>query len=223
MQRKLFALIGALTAWRRKGNPVREGYAPYPEAAASLQYNLLFCDKLSLWRTHIGAEREGDWRAVLAESPYVAGLKALASDESKATQVRLLACARLRELKEETAKRQVLGVIVERGTAEGLAVAAAFADGRLQSADASGRVTACEITDAEGRKRLRRLFAQADEAVTQIGPWAGHRLAPPTAGTLRITFLATDALYFGQGAIASMDSDPLAGPILAIMQASVRC
>ena len=50
--------------------------------------------------------------------------------------------------------------------------------------------------------------------VQQIGPWDQPRLAPPTAGNARLTFLVSDGLYFGQGPMNVLQADAKGGPVL---------
>jgi hypothetical protein len=60
-----------------------------------------------------------------------------------------------------------------------------------------------------------QLLNAAQAAVDRIGPWEKPRVAPPTPGMIRMSFLVSDGLYFGQGLLDVMQKDELAGPIIA--------
>ena len=61
---------------------------------------------------------------------------------------------------------------------------------------------------------VKRLFAIAEPVVARIGPWNKPRLAPPKQGNIRLTFLVSDGLYFGEGPMSAMQSEAMAGPII---------
>jgi hypothetical protein len=50
--------------------------------------------------------------------------------------------------------------------------------------------------------------------VEKIGPWDKKRLAYPPKDTVRLTFLVSDGLYFGQAPSEVFFNDPMAGPVL---------
>jgi hypothetical protein len=63
---------------------------------------------------------------------------------------------------------------------------------------------------------VQRVFAAARVIVDRIGPWDKSRLPPPDrTGTVRLTFLVSDGLYFGQGPMNTMLADAAAGPVIA--------
>jgi hypothetical protein len=58
------------------------------------------------------------------------------------------------------------------------------------------------------------LFARSEAVVARIGPWDKPRLAPPKQGNVRLTFLVSDGLYFGEGQMSAMQGEAMAGPII---------
>jgi hypothetical protein len=50
--------------------------------------------------------------------------------------------------------------------------------------------------------------------VEKIGPWGKPRLAAPKAGNIRLSFLVSDGLYFGEGPFELMQREPLAAPTI---------
>jgi hypothetical protein len=51
--------------------------------------------------------------------------------------------------------------------------------------------------------------------VAAIGPWDKERLPPPEEGNIRMTFLVSDGLYFGEGPMGAMQQEPLASPLVS--------
>lgn len=64
------------------------------------------------------------------------------------------------------------------------------------------------------KARIEQLFGTARKVISQIGPWDKARLAPPDKGMVRLSFLVSDGLYFGQGPLAVMQNEPMAGPVI---------
>jgi hypothetical protein len=62
--------------------------------------------------------------------------------------------------------------------------------------------------------KIRQLFRASQVAVDKLGPWDKPRLAPPPSGAMRLTFLVSDGLYFGQGPMADLQNDPMGGPVV---------
>ena len=99
--------------------------------------------------------------------------------------------------------------------AQGLDVIGAFADGGVRYLNQSGKAAIFEATGDQVAVLAKELVAVAQPLVERIGPWDKTRLPPPGAGTVRMTFLVSDGLYFGEGPFEQLQSDPLAGPLLA--------
>jgi len=60
---------------------------------------------------------------------------------------------------------------------------------------------------------VARLFAASEPVVARIGPWTEPRRPPPGKGNLRLTFLVSDGLCFGEARTEVFKRDPLAGPV----------
>jgi hypothetical protein len=61
---------------------------------------------------------------------------------------------------------------------------------------------------------VQNLLRASQTIVDRIGPWERERLPPPKAGNIRLTFLVSDGLYFGEGPAAQMQRDPAAGQVI---------
>ncbi len=60
---------------------------------------------------------------------------------------------------------------------------------------------------------MREVIRASLPVVEAIGPWDGTRLPPPGPDKLRLSFLVSDGLYFGEGPIDVMQQDPMAAPL----------
>jgi hypothetical protein len=204
--------------------PEMPPYHPYTEAAANRLYNLLFCDDASAFLPGPG-QASASWQAALASDPAdVAGFQALASDVTQDGRVRFLAFQRLRSAGTPVPPKVLVGVVVEVPLHGGLDTLAAYSDGGLRYINRSGGVAIVEGVSSY-EPYVSRLFAASQPVVDKIGPWLSARRRPPVTGNVRLTFLVSDGLYFGEGPFNVMQIEPLAGPVIsettALLQALV--
>ena len=190
-------------------------YKPYAEYHVNFLYNLLFCDDLALFKNKEAAASGSPWSIILADNPDVESLQMLAEDGTNEGRVRALAYGRLRAVGAHIAPKRILGVIVEVPQPKGLDVLAAFSEGGVRYLNQSGKVAIFEGGGHPLETLARELVAAAQPLVNRIGPWDKSRRPPPSPGSVRITFLVSDGLYFGEGPFVVLQRDPMAGPILA--------
>jgi len=212
MIRKLLALIGISMANVGSANAAQP-YAPYQQAASNQIYNLLFCDDPQGFKPRDGAS-PAHWQSVLfGEGVSAAAVEALANDSTAEGRVRALAYNWLRQNGHSVPAKQLLGVVVEVHLAGGLDVLAVFSDGGVRYINQSGKLAV-----VEGVPNIQAVVARLLEAsrpvVGRIGPWDKPRLPPPAKGNVRLTFLVSDGLYFGEGPMSLMQREPLAGPVI---------
>jgi len=211
MFRKLLAAVGFGVA--SAGAIASPPYSPYASEATNAIYNLLFCDDPAAFKTKTG-EKPTHWQAVVFSAPVdVEALQALAADTSQEGRIRFLAFSRLRELGKTVQPKILLGVIVEVPFSGGLDALAAFSEGGIRYVNQSGKLVVIEGV-ASFLPMVKRLFAVAEPVVARIGPWDKPRLAPPKQGNVRLTFLVSDGLYFGEGPMSVMQREATAGPII---------
>lgn len=189
-------------------------HKPFEKPELNLLYNLLFCDEPALFENPQSSGTE-PWATLLAEQPDAAALARIAHDDSNEGRVRALAFNRLRAGGEPVPPKVILGVIVEVPLPQGLDVLAAFSEGGVRYINQSGKAVIFEGKANPVERLGQELVATAQPVVDKIGPWEQPRLAPPGAGKVRMTFLVSDGLYFGEGPLAALQRDPMAGPILA--------
>ena len=190
-------------------------YKPYAESHVNFLYNLLFCDDIALFKTEDAKRGRAPWVTLLADTPDAAALLEIAEDQSNEGRARALAYNRLRASGQRVSPRKLLGVIVEVPQPRGLDVLAAFSEGGVRYINQSGKVAIFEGADHLVEGPAKELVAVSQPVVDRIGPWDKDRLPPPKQGDVRLTFLVSDGLYFGEGPFAALQSDPMAGPVLA--------
>lgn len=193
-------------------HPSDTWHAPYASRAANDLYNLAFCEPRDRFRAGPG-EPAGGWQQVLfAEPPDVAALERLGADTAQEGRVRYLAFARLRELGVPVTPRLLVGVVAEVGLAGGLDTLAAYSDGGVRYINHAGKIVVVEGVE-DFRPLVRQLFAASLPVIARIGPWEHPRRPPPPEGALRLTFLVSEGLYFGEGPAQALQEDAMAGPV----------
>lgn len=212
MLKKLATLVGLGVAAGVAAQTT--AYTPYRDSSTNTIYNLLFGDDLALFKaSHQGAV-EGPWKTLFAQPADREGLQALAANATEEARLRILASNALRKLSVPTQRKELLGVIVEVGLDGGLDTLAAYQDGRARYINQSGKMVVWEATAPDVDSKIRQLFRASQVAVDKLGPWDKPRLAPPPSGAMRLTFLVSDGLYFGQGPMADLQNDPMGGPVV---------
>jgi hypothetical protein len=189
-------------------------YTPYKDEATNVIYNLLFCDDLALYKTHYQGPIRGPWQVLFAKPANLKKLRTLANSPSAETRLRILAFNALKQHKALPKKKQLLGVIVEVGLEHGLDTLAAYRDMRARYINHSGKLLVWETHKPAIDAKIRKLFQEAQPIIEKIGPWGKPRLPPPPTGQMRLTFLVSDGLYFGQGTMRDLGRSPLAGPVV---------
>ena len=212
MFRKLLAAVGVglvTTSVALAAPP----YSPYANQATDAIYNLLFCDDVSTFQPKEDSQPTS-WQTTLFSEPAdISGLEALAADTSREGRIRALAYQRLRSAGEKVRGKVLLGVIVEVPLSKGLDTLAAFSEGGVRYINQTGKIGVFE--NVPGLQPLvQNLFKASQQVVDQIGPSKQPRLPPPKPDGIRVTFVVSDGLYFGEGAMSRMQHDQLAGPVI---------
>lgn len=190
---------------------------PYADQSTNFLYQLLFCDDASLFNVQPGTGApQAPWQQILFDAhPDPAAVRGLADDTAGESRIRILAYNWLRQHGQAVPKGELLGAIAEVRFERGLDVLAVYADGRIRYINQTGRPTIFEGAPPNVANLAARTIAAAKNVITHIGPWDKPRLAPPPLGSIRLSFLVSDGLYFGQGPWPGMDRDPIAAPLIA--------
>lgn len=188
--------------------------SPYRNEALDKIYNLLFCDQPELFRPSNGNANTYPWNVLFAASPDAGALQKLAEDTEAESRTRLLAYAMLMNRGVKPQRRELLGVVIEAGLEGGLDVLAAYDDGTARYINQSGAMVIWETPTSASNVLLDRLLAESEVVVGKIGPWDKPRLSQPPNGDIRLNFLVSDGLYFGQGPFDVLSNDPMGGPVI---------
>jgi hypothetical protein len=190
-------------------------FHPYQNPAVDEIYELLFGDDLSPYRSSQKQNPVYPWTMLLAEPPDRDALFAIIQSGETESRVKLLANLIFRQQGWPVPVRELLGVIVELGLEGGLDVLASYRDGTARYINYTGHMIIWESPDDASNQLTNTLFREAEKIVSQIGPWHKPRRPFPAKDMLRISFLMSDGLYFGEGPINTMFNDPFAAPALS--------
>lgn len=188
-------------------------YSPYRDEAVNAIYNLMFCDSPETFKPSPGTAAT-PWQNVLfAEPSNPRALYQLATDATQESRIRFLAYSLLREQENTTLPGTLLGFIAEIGLGKGLDTLAVYADGTARYINQSGQILIVENKTVL-KSETQDLLDTATSILDSIGPWDEARRAPPKKGHVRLSFLVSDGLYFGEGPMSAMQRDANAAPLL---------
>lgn len=213
MMKRILKAVG-VGAGAGGGERVDSQRSPYPDGATLLIYNLLFCDRLELFRQNHKGVPALPWSILLAENPDLDAVAGVALDRAQESVVRLLAFNRLRAAHGEVKERELLGTILEVGLEEGLDTLAVYEDGSVRYINHSGKMAVVAGSPSNVDPEVQRILAVSRSIVDVIGPWDKERLPAPATGMIRMTFLVSDGLYFGQGPLEVMEKERMAAPLI---------
>ena len=187
---------------------------PYKEDAINSIYNMLFCDDLELYKAKSNEIDTYPWNIIFSDSIETEQLQKLIDDSNTESRMKVLAYKRLLSAGHIPHHKVLLAVIVEVGLDQGLDVLASYSDGTARTINHTEKVLIWETIDKQSLQLTEDLFTKSQDIVKQIGPWNKPRRPAPSTGNARISFLVSDGLYFGEGAIEVLFNDSLAGPAL---------
>jgi hypothetical protein len=212
--KKVF-LVGLILASMGLFSFLKKSSDPYKDSGTNLIYNLLFCDNLELYKANHQPPITYPFDIIFSETSSVADLQKIIDDSNADSRVRILAYNKQLSKGHKSGKKELLAVIVEVGLDDGLDVLASFDNGTARYINQTGKMLIWETTtDEKGNNLTNDLFTKSKEIIKQIGPWDQPRRPHPTKGNVRITFLVSDGLYFGEGPMDVLFNDPLASPAL---------
>ena len=195
--------------------PTQSMIAPYKGSSTNLIYNLLFCDELILYKNNTPQPYTYPFDILFSETSSVADLQKIIDDGTSDPRNKMLAYNRQISQGHKPHKKELLGVIVEVGLDEGLDVLASYSNGTARYINYTERIVVWETTDDTKANEISdELFACSQKIVNQIGPWDKARRPNPTKGNVRLSFLVSDGLYFGEGAMNVLFNEPMAKPAL---------
>lgn len=187
---------------------------PYTQDEINTIYNLLFCDDETLFRPQSGKTPTPWQNIIFNEKPNLHEIESLANNSHEESRVRLLAYNWLKR-NNLSVPQILLGVVVEVRLDDGIDTLAAYQDGSIRYLNRSGGLAVFENPSVELKEKVTDLLNVSKTAAYKIGPTQDPRKPPPEIiGNVRITFLMSDGLYFGQGPFEKMAYDPIAAPVI---------
>jgi hypothetical protein len=187
---------------------------PYTEEAPNAIYALLFADDLQAFLQGKEAPEAYPWPTLFDAGAGDSDLLAVARDTTLESRLRLLAYHRLRSAGQPIEEKELLGVVVEVGMDDGLDALATYREGTARYINYTGSMIIWESPDQVSLEIAAQLFNESMNIVRQIGPWNNPRKPWPGKGVVRISFLVSDGLYFGEGPINVLFNDAMGGPAL---------
>jgi hypothetical protein len=187
---------------------------PYKNEGINQIYELLFCDDIDLYRGGANAT-DYPWDVLFADVPDIEELTHVLHDSELETRPKILAARLLEENAVVEPSRRLMGVVVEAGLEDGLDVLAAYEDGTARYINFSGKVVVWDTQTVESEAVINELFDAGTAVVNNIGAWDGPRRPAPASGNIRLNFLVSDGLYFGEGPFDVLQADPMGGPVIA--------
>jgi hypothetical protein len=187
---------------------------PYSNEALNVLYNALFCDMLQLYKNDDRLYAGAPWDVLFSEKTSDAALQLLAADPSAESRIQLLAYQQLIKRGCPVVQQELLGVVIEVRMEKGLDVLAAYKDGTARYINQAEKLIMWETKTAHAEKLIGNLFAEGGKVVSKIGAWNRPRLPQPGNGEIRLNFLVSDGLYFGQGPFDALAKDAMGGPVI---------
>ncbi len=196
--------------------------SPYADDATNAIYELLFCDNINLYKSDASSSSDYPWNILFTPAPDLVGLQKIVFDEQMESRIKLLAYDAMRRHGFPIEEKELLGVIVEVGLEDGLDVLASYQDGTARYINYTGKMILWDVTDQTSKEITAQLFRDSLNIVHRIGPWTNPRKPHPVTGNVRISFLVSDGLYFGEGPSNVLFNDPLAAPALSSATAMMQ-
>lgn len=187
---------------------------PYKKTEVNQLYQMLFCDNIDLYKGNILPPFTYPYSILLNENSSITDLQKITKDDTLDTRLKILAYRKMQSPEFNPPEKELFGVIVEVGLENGLDVLASYKDGTARYINYAESVLIWETTTPESNALTDDLFNKSAEIVKLIGPWDKARRPNPGRDMVRISFLVSDGLYFGEGGVNVFFNDPMAKPAL---------
>lgn len=194
--------------------PVPRVDGPYRDAPVNLIYQLLFGDRPDLFKAGHHGELLPPWSTLFSDPPDPGELRKLAGDRAQEGRVRALAYGLLRGAGQPVPPKELLGTIIEVALDGGVDTLAVFADGGARYINQTGKMTVVEGVPNPFQREIEEMLRASRPIVAAIGPWDKERLPAPNKGNIRMSFLVSDGLYFGEGPMEVMQREAIAAPLI---------
>lgn len=210
MRRTIFvaAILSMLTGASAK---TAELPKPYKNQVTNFAYNLLFCDVPALFVQNKALKPDTPLYRVLHAGAKDAGAVRKIADQDRDSCTRMLAYDWLRAHKQPVPAKSLLGVVIEIGSPESLDTVAVYADGNVRYIDEQEKLFSYGPNTAGISPKAQAFLKRSRDLLAHLDPWKEPRVVAPPYGIVRITFLASSGLYFGDGELRQMFKDKFGG------------
>ena len=206
--------MGLFSFFKKTPEQLSTSEDPYKDSSTNLIYNLLFCDNIDLYKNNTKPPYTYPFDILFSDKSTISDLQKIIDDSTSETRLKVLSYNRQLADGHKPNKKELLAVIVEVGLDSGLDALASFYDGTARYINQTGKILVWETTDEKSNELTQDLFLKSQNIVNQIGVWNKPRRPATTKGNVRITFLVSDGLYFGEGPIDVLFNDQMASPAL---------
>lgn len=172
---------------------------PYSDPILNSSYELMFCDRVLLYRSEIGIPF-APWDVIFNNESSNDQIRSISQDASFSARSRLIAHQLLAKRGLPSQYKDVLGVVVEVNLKQGLDVLAVYADGTIRFINHKERQMIWETSTSRSEELVKKLFKNSNKSMRNITWNASKRGRYPVSGKARISFLC------GHG-IHSMEAD----------------
>jgi len=204
--------MGLFDVFKKKTGPESDK-GPYRNPALNKIYNLLFCDNIHLYQFD-NAAAVYPWNILLSQQPDITSLKAITKDRALETRARIIAHKTLRSLGVPAEEKELLAVIIEVGLEKGLDTLAAYRDGTARLLHHSESVLVWDTQTPLSTQLIDQLFIPSMNVITEIGPSTQPRKPRPDFSMVRLTFIASDGVYVGEGSFNKLEKDNKLGSVI---------
>lgn len=184
---------------------------PYKNQVTNFAYNLLFCDTPALFIQNKALKPEMALYRVLHAKPADSAAVRKIADGDRDSCTRMLAYDWLRAHKQPVPAKVLLGTVIEIGSPDSLDAVAVYADGNVRYIDELEKLFSYGPNTAGVSPKAQDFLKRSRELLAHLDPWKEQRVVAPPYGIVRITFLASSGLYFGDGELRQMSKDKLGG------------
>lgn len=188
-------------------------HRPYADPAINRIYNMLFCDDPEAFAPQPGRE-SAPWQVALFTQPADAdAVRSLAEDPQQDPRARCLAMNWLRQHGHRVPARLMFGAVLEVPMDAGLDVLAVYTDGSVRYLNHAAAPILVDGPLPTLQPVVQRVLQASQRIVQVIGP-SDQARKPAPAGNVRLNFLVSDGLYYGEGPMNALGSDAMAGPLI---------
>jgi hypothetical protein len=174
-------------------------------------YNSLFADNPDNF-TNLKDHKAISW-IYESRTPTIDELESLAADNSVESRLKFLALYAALQQGLKIPQKTYFGTVLEVPMEGGYDVLAFYSDLRARYYNYSGKAIIYEGGSSNVDDTIASANLIAIQVCNVLGPWEKERLSRPKGDVIRISFLVSDGLYFGNSSVKTIGNDQMASAI----------